>query len=89
VRRRKAAGPATDKVNGPHAVSQAGKPRDREATPSDSAFQGLAVYDGTDLAGFIVERTGGRFVAFDLHDRLLGSFPTLRAAVRSIPVVRA
>jgi hypothetical protein len=53
VPRRKAAGPATDKVNGPHAVSQAGEPRDREATPSDSAFQGMVVYySGQACIGF-------------------------------------
>ncbi len=86
MRRRKAAGPAAVKANGPHAVSQAGEPRDREANAS-SRFCPLAVYDGTAFVGSIVERAGA-YLAIDLHDRLIGKFANLPAAMRAIPLVQ-
>ena len=62
---------------------KAGRLNSSEAISTDLTC--LAAYDGTDLAGFIVERVGA-FIAYDRHDRLIGSFPTLHGAVRSIPV---
>jgi hypothetical protein len=47
----------------------------------------LVAYDGAAFVGSFIE-AGARFIAYDFHDRLIGSFPTLRAAVRSIPAVR-
>jgi hypothetical protein len=81
---RKAAGPATNKVNGPHTVSQAGKPRDREATPSDSAFQGLAVYDGQTCLGFLLPRGKSGVEAFDADDKSIGVFSDMKAAADAI-----
>jgi hypothetical protein len=39
VGRRKARRPATDLVNGPHAVSKAGELKSRDATPTKHALQ--------------------------------------------------
>ena len=81
--RRKARKSAADRpANGPSAFSQAGEPRDREAISERDAR--LAIYDGTDQVGSIVER-GGTFDAYDSSDQLIGSFTALRAAVRAIP----
>jgi hypothetical protein len=44
----------------------------------------LSVYDGTALAGFIVERAG-EFTAFNADNEQLGTFQTQRAASRAIP----
>jgi hypothetical protein len=44
----------------------------------------LVVNDGADRVGSLVERAG-RFEAFDLAGRSLGTFPDLRAAARPIP----
>ena len=48
----------------------------------------LSAYVGTDLVGFITE-SAGAFIAYDPHDQLIGTFPTLRAAVRAIPALRS
>jgi hypothetical protein len=87
VRRRKARSPATaNAVREARGWFKAGELlNDPDATSTDLTC--LSAYDGTDLAGFIVERTG-RFIAYDLHDHLIGTFPTLRPAVRAIPRVR-
>jgi hypothetical protein len=87
VRRRKARRPATaDAVRELPGSFKAGKLNGSEATSQNLAC--LSAYDGTSLAGFIVERVGA-FIAYDLHDQLIGSFPTLHAAVRAIPAVRS
>jgi hypothetical protein len=88
MRRRKAAGPAAAiAAREPRVVSEpAGEPLRNQA--NFDPCQCLAAYDGADLAGFVVD-SGARFVAYDLHDRLIGTFATLRAAVRAIPVVRS
>ena len=79
MRRRKASRPtAAIAAREPRVVSEhAGEQLGGEV--NFDPCRSLATYDGADLVGFVVER-GGRFVAFDLRDRLLGSFPTLRAA---------
>jgi hypothetical protein len=80
LRRRKAASrtPATHR----------GRLKKRPQTrPSDFTFRGVAVYDGTDLAGFIVERTGGRFVAYGVDHQVIGTFASQRDAMRAIPAV--
>jgi hypothetical protein len=46
----------------------------------------LAIYDGTNLAGFI-ECVGGQFLAFDHNRRKLGLFASQREASRAIPPV--
>jgi hypothetical protein len=83
VARRKAAGPATDLVNGPHAV-QAGKLENREAKSPKTACPVLSVYDGQTRVGEI-RRRDGRFIAIDAQNRELGRFETLRNAMRAIP----
>jgi hypothetical protein len=71
VVRRKAAGPATDSVNGPHADSQAGELESHEAKSPRAAC--LSVYDGRTYVGAI-RRRDGRFIAIDADN-----------AVRSLP----
>jgi hypothetical protein len=86
VERRKARRLATaDAGREPHESFKAGKLNDSKAISTDLTC--LSAYDGAYLAGFIVERVGA-FIAYDRHDRLIGSFPTLRAAMRAIPAVR-
>jgi hypothetical protein len=46
----------------------------------------VTVFDGADRVGSLIERAG-RFEAFDLAGRRIGSFPTLLAASRAIPRV--
>jgi hypothetical protein len=82
VARRKAAGPATDLVNGPHADSQAGELENREAKSPQTAC--LSVYDGQTRVGEI-RRRDGRFIAIDVQNRELGRFETLRNAMRALP----
>jgi hypothetical protein len=87
VRCRKASRP-TAAIAGhePRVVSEhAGEPLGGEANFDPSTC--LAAYDGAAFVGSIVKRAG-TFIAYDLHDRLIGSPPTLRATVRSIPAVR-
>jgi hypothetical protein len=82
VARRKAAGPATNSVNGPRADSQAGELESREAKSQRAAC--LSVYDGQTYIGAI-RRRDGRFIAIDARNRELGRFETLRNAMRAIP----
>jgi hypothetical protein len=83
LRRRKARGPATDTVNSPHAASQAGELKGRDATPDQNACP--TVYDGTTLVGFIRAYADGRCGAFDTDGHCLGIFRKQREAVRAIP----
>jgi len=55
---------------------------------ADTTKHTIAVFDGADRAGSLVERAG-KFEAFDLAGRSLGTFPDLRTAARSIPRVAA
>jgi hypothetical protein len=64
-----------------------------EAKPShakvtDCRNHTLVVNDGAIMVGSLVERAG-RFEAFDLAGRHLGSFPDLRTAARAIPPARS
>jgi hypothetical protein len=88
VTSRKARRPATDLVvNRPHVDTRAGEPDVREAK-SLNRFCPLAVYDGTALAGSIVERAG-KFVAYNVNNHRIGTFVSLRDAMRAIPAVRS
>lgn len=85
--RQKARRPAAaDAGREPHGSFKAGKPNGPEATSQNLAC--LSAYVGTDLVGFITE-SAGAFIAYDPHDQLIGTFPTLRAAVRAIPALRS
>jgi hypothetical protein len=85
VRRRKASRPAAaDAGREPRGSFNTGELNGPEAISTDLTC--LSAYDGTDLAGFVVE-SAGRFIAYYLNDRLIGAFTTLRAAV-SIPAVQ-
>jgi hypothetical protein len=77
---------AADAGRAPHESFKAGRLNGSEAISQNLAC--LSAYDGTDLVGFIIESVGA-FIAYDPHDRLIGSFPTVRAAVRAIPAVRS
>ena len=46
------------------------------------ASRGLSIYDGAIMVGFVVIR-GGQFDAFDAAGRKIGTFPTLKAAMRA------
>ncbi len=61
-------------------------PRKREAHAkvTDTRNHALTVFDGADRVGSLVERAG-KFEAFDIEGRHLGTFPDLRAASRAIP----
>jgi hypothetical protein len=61
------------------------QPLSSQNTPSEQVR--LAVYDGTDLAGFIVE-SAGAFAAFDPNHKPIGLFANQRDASRAIPMVR-
>lgn len=85
MRRRKARRPATDlTVNRPHAVSQAGEPRDRDATSNQRAMQAVAVYDGQICLGFLLPRGKTGVQAFDADDRSLGTFPDQKSAADAV-----
>ena len=84
--RRKARKPAADRqARRPSASFSADELRDREATSNQEAC--LAVYDGANRVGSIVERDG-QFQAFDAHDRRVGTFGNQRDAMRAIPRAR-
>lgn len=57
-------------------------PRSNKHRRFDQAV--LAVTDGAQHAGTIVERDG-QWLAFDVADRLVGVFETLKAAMRALP----
>jgi hypothetical protein len=56
-----------------------------EKTPSSPPAPALAVYDGHDFIGTVVE-SDGQFRAFDAHNRILGNFKSRRDAMRAIPI---
>jgi hypothetical protein len=56
----------------------------KEVSVVDCRNHVLVVNDGADRAGSLVER-GGKFEAFDIVGRSLGTFTDLRAAARAIP----
>jgi hypothetical protein len=82
VARRKAAGPPTNSVNGPHADSQAAELESREAKSPRATC--LSVYDRRTYLGAI-RRRDSRFIAIDARNRVIGRFETLRNAIRAIP----
>jgi hypothetical protein len=48
----------------------------------------LAVYDGQQRVGTVVERNG-EFLALDVHDRRVGVFTKQRDAAHALPVARS
>jgi hypothetical protein len=56
----------------------------REQQVTDTRNHLLSVFDGAVMAGSLVERAG-RFDAFDIAGRCLGTFSDLRTAARSLP----
>lgn len=82
---RKAADPATAKtVREAHGIARAGRLKRPQATPSDYAFQGLAVYDGQTCVGFLLPRGKVGFEAFDAADKSLGTFPDMKSAADAV-----
>ena len=61
--RRKARGPATNKVNGPRVDFPAAEPEIREAKPDPIVC--LSVYDGARCVGFLMPRGKAGVEAFD------------------------
>lgn len=58
---------------------------ERRTRPSST----VAVFDGQVHVGDVIERAGsGDFDAFTSTGKLIGTFPTQRAAVRAIPRAR-
>jgi hypothetical protein len=55
---------------------------------ADVGGHSLAVYDGRERVGSLVERDG-RFEAYDLEGRCVGIFPNLRAAAQASQLGRA
>jgi hypothetical protein len=53
----------------------------KQGHPTASA----AVYDGRDAVGSVVLVRDGKYVARDARGSVVGAFPTLREAVRSLP----
>lgn len=45
----------------------------------------LAICDGHDCVGYVIESDNSSFLSFDRDEVLLGEFPTRRQAVRAIP----
>jgi hypothetical protein len=82
VARRKAAGPATDSVNGLHADSQAGGPESRGAKSPRATC--LSVYAGQTCIGFLLTRGSASIEAFDADDKSLGIFPDQKSAADAI-----
>jgi hypothetical protein len=79
-KRRPAAGDDGPKQKGKRSLST------EIAEPTQAHF--LSVYDGSCLAGFIVER-GGQFLAFDPGHELIGTYANQRDAMLGIPMVRS
>jgi hypothetical protein len=48
----------------------------------------LAVYDGQQRVGSVVEHDG-EFLAFDVHNRRVGVFTNQREALRALPAARS
>jgi hypothetical protein len=59
----------------------------RKSPPRASAPGALAVYDGQNLAGRVVE-SDGVFWAFNINNTLIGAFSRLGDAMREIPIRR-
>jgi hypothetical protein len=55
-----------------------------QTIPSYRAANALAVYDGTTVLGYVVERDGSHF-SFDQDGTLIGEFASRTLAMRSIP----
>jgi hypothetical protein len=47
---------------------------------------GLAVYDGREPIGFVVELKCGRFAAYDLANDFIGEFSSMHAAMDALGV---
>jgi hypothetical protein len=62
--------------------------RRNPGAPRPTADHALAVYDGQQRIGSVVERNG-EFLVFDIHDRRVGVFTNQREALRAIPAARS
>jgi hypothetical protein len=45
----------------------------------------LAVYDGAEFRGGVLQMSATAFVAYDSDGRMIDTFKTMQAAVRAIP----
>lgn len=70
-------------MNGPHAVSEAGKLKSREATPFKYTFQAITVTAGQQVIGHVLP-CGRAGFAYDADDRLIGAYPTMNSAAVAI-----
>jgi hypothetical protein len=85
LRRGKAARPATDLVvNRPPAVFQAGRLEDPDATPLKYTFQAITLTAGRRVIGHVMPCGRAGFRAYDEADRLIGTFPTMKAATAAV-----
>ena len=64
------------------AVSTVSTVRNRFVEPEPRT---LAVYDGTEFAGFLIVRGCDRYESFNSRGRSLGTFPDQQQASRAIP----
>ena len=64
------------------------KANPKKAQVTDCRNHVLVVFDGAVMAGSLVERAG-RFNAYDVNGRYLGTFTDMRAASRAVPPARA
>jgi hypothetical protein len=56
----------------------------KQTIPSHRAANALAVYDGHDVLGYVVEHDGSHF-SFDQDGTLIGEYASRTLAMRSIP----
>lgn len=56
--------------------------------PRPTADHAIAVYDGQQRVGSVVERNG-EFLAFNVHDRRVGVFTKQSDAKRALPATRS
>jgi hypothetical protein len=57
----------------------------RKPPSSPPADEMLAVYDGAEFRGGVLQMSATAFVAYDSDGRMIDTFKTMQAAVRAIP----
>ena len=89
VGRHKPRAATADAVRDPHAVSKAGELKSREATPFKYTFQAITVTAGQRVIGHVMPCGCEGFRAYDADDRLIGTFPTMKAAADAVSAKEA
>jgi hypothetical protein len=91
VVRQKARGPATEAVSRPPTTSLTGQARSRKLSQDDHTFQGFAVYGEEPFRciGTLINRGRDGYAAYDVADRALGTYSSLKSAAAAITAAAA